>query len=157
MNSAIRQTAERDGFELMRDLKDLGFRLPSTVRQDDGTIDVTGTQLPESFLRFLQFSPPPKMELGFRFTHPSSGDEWEGQIVEFMFYSDEELGKALCTVHAGQGGTLLPIAADAGGNYVYLDVSQSPMSVVSVVDSGDLVVIANSFDEFIDKLYVLNG
>lgn len=111
--------------------------------------------MPPEYLELLTYDPPKLLELGFSFV-ASDGETWEGLINEFMQYADEE-DMANSIVRVGPHQTLLPIAVDAGGNYLYLDLSTNPMRVIDVSFSLEAAtIVALDFNAFLDLLYDLS-
>jgi hypothetical protein len=136
----------------MRDMTELGF-LPA---KGFGTlvVDLDGTRvpLPDEYVSFQSFRPPASLELGFAFIN-AEGEQWEGQVVEFMKYKQETINQRVVRP-SKYDLPLLPIAVDAGGNYLFLVLCRNPMPVVELnYSSGLLSTVANSFGEFLDRLY----
>jgi hypothetical protein len=138
----------------VRDLTELRFTKIPTRPRLQGNIASAGVRLPDAYLDFLQFDPPADLNLAFLFVDPTTGEEWEGQIVEIMAYTDDQLDRAVVTISRGGQRIILPIACDAGGNYLYLELSQSPPRVVTSSDSGSVVVVAPNFEAFMESVYL---
>lgn len=90
---------------------------------------------------------------GFKFRRGPSRDEWEGQVERFYDYGKDPrmLDRSLLK---SDERILLPIASDAGGNEILLDLSAAGQPVVDHdYQTGELSIIAPTFDAFIDSLY----
>ncbi len=118
------------------------------------TVNGADVPLPVDYLTLLGCEPLEGLDYCFKFLSVDDNHEWEGQVVEFMRYDQSWVNSAVISLPTDRARKLLPIAVDAGGNYLYLDLTTSPMRVVDVsYASGAISKVANSFGEFIDILY----
>ncbi len=110
----------------------------------------------------------PEEDWGFDFIETGSGDTTSSLICDFATISNEYNSlqngyKNLVEAEEIPPG-LLPIADDPGGNIIFLSVAEEDYGKVCFgnheladPETGFLVMslIADSFTEFIDKLYIL--
>ena len=130
-----------------------GYLVPLAV-----SIGGRDISLPDDYLAFTCYDSPHNMELGFVFTPAGEAEEFEGQVTEFIRYDTATISSAILSSPSSPNQLLLPIACDAGGNYLYLDLTKSPMAVVDVnYATGKLSVIADSFNEFVEMLYTFDA
>lgn len=117
----------------------------------------TGWELPASYVDFLCFREPPEMDLTFVFVN-ANGDAWEGSLTELCNVephggSLDYLAKQIIQAEPYPGRFFLPIGVDAGGNYLYLDLSKTPPEVVDVdYGTGLVSTVAQDFDTFLQLL-----
>lgn len=141
----------------MRRLEELGLTRRQPLSRLVITLEDGVVPLPDEYLRLLSYELPEGRELGFRFTMTGTQEEWEGQVTEFIRYEQSTVESALVADPADPRYKLLPIATDAGGNYLYLDVTRNPMCVVDVsYESGAKSRVAGSIGDFIDMLYPID-
>ncbi|MCC9607730.1 SMI1/KNR4 family protein [Blastopirellula sp. JC732] len=141
----------------MRKLEELGFSRGTRHAGLVVALESGETALPADYIAFLSYEAPSDLELGFKFVQADAKQQWEGQVVEFMRYESGGIDSAVMAPTDDEDRKLLPIAADAGGNYLYLDLMTSPMRVVDVsYETGTISQVASSFGEFIDILYTLD-
>ena len=141
----------------MRDLTGLGFSKESAPLQLSVSVNGQNRKLPDAYTYLLSHQPPEDLELGFKFIEATGNEEWEGQVIEFMRYDETNIQDALVSPPTNPTRQLFPIAADAAGNYVYLDVTTEEMPIIDVgYESGALSVVAGAFTEFLDKLYLMD-
>ena len=142
----------------MRNLEELGFVVGPEVTPLTVSLNGCEVALPRDYSAFLGCEPPRDFEFGYRFIDAQTNEEWEGQVVEFMKYKQEDIGRAVVALPSEPARKLLPIAVDAGGNYLNLDLTFCPMRVLDLnYQSGVLSVVAESFGEFINKLYLIEN
>jgi hypothetical protein len=155
MDLADLPTRCSEGF--MRELTKLGFVKSSDIAQLSLVIGGRDVPLPSEYIAFLGYTPPDDVALGFKFVDSETGEEWEGQVSEFMRYSEETVNDAVVSTSSVPGKKLLPIAVDSGGNYLYLDLVQDQMNIIDVsYSSGRVSVIAKNFSDFLNLLYDLS-
>ncbi len=150
----------------MRDLNELGiFHIgepipPPTSEQIACVETLIGAKLPESYAAFLRFSNGgwPRV-CAFQDRTEGSREEWE---VDHFFHIASDINSTGNVVwnyrHRWPDASreILPIAEDAFGNFICLDLTASGKGrvIVWVHDDPDLpiVEVADSFEEFIDSL-----
>jgi hypothetical protein len=152
----------------MRDLNELNIneggrpviRPQPTSQQLAFVENLVGAQLPPSYIAFLMFSNGGCPELDtFCFENEGSHEEW---AVDRFFHIASDMDSTESVVwnyrHRWPGAPkeILPIGRDGGGNLVCLDLS-NPVKEKVVLWIHDtlhhsLLMVANSFEEFIDSL-----
>lgn len=141
----------------MRDLTELGLSKVDEPLQLSVSIDGHDRKVPKSYAYLLSHQIPEDLELGFRFFEVTSSEQLEGQLVEFMRYNATDIQDALVSPPSAPARQLLPIAVDAGGNYVYLDLTNEEMPVIDIgYETGAMSVVAAGFAGFLDKLYLMD-
>jgi hypothetical protein len=139
----------------MRNLEELGFIKTKSAVHLKLRILGREIKLPPDYLHFLLYEPPQRLNLVFEFVRSDTQEVWEGQVTEFVRYDNRSISDALVKPSWSPETYLLPIAVDAGGNELYLNVSADPMPVIDVdYGSGAVSIVAPTFGEFIDLLSV---
>ena len=139
----------------MRRLAQLGFVARRRIESDliADSVRKQGLDLPSAYVQFLCFSPPKGKIFGFKFKRGTGGEEWEGQVNTFFDYAENPavLEPSILRSHSR---LLLPIACDAGGNEIYIDMlSKGQVVVDHDYQTGELSIIAPNFEAFVDGLY----
>lgn len=138
----------------MRDLSQLGFTKSGNRAKLLVRVDERSVELPTDYADFLQYSPPDNLDLSFKFRDSLTNEEWEGQVVEFMQYDAASVREAAIAPPDQPHRKLLPLCCDAGGNYLYLELTAVPMCVIGVdYAKGTESIVAQSFTDFVDALF----
>lgn len=115
-----------------------------------------GVKLPEDYLEFLRFSNGGHPELdSFLPENADADNRWA--INRFYSlgagYEPEDLKFVYDNWKSILGERCFPIAADGGGNQLYLDMANGGCVGICIHDQGfKRRLAAESFSEFIDKL-----
>ena len=139
----------------MRPLDQLGFvpRAAESAKALNSFLQHTSLSIPESYIQSLGFMPPNGRMFGFKFRREKGGEEWEGQVERFYDYGSQPTLLENSILRPGDR-RLLPIATDAGGNELFLDLHSPGQPVIDQdYQTGQLCTIAPSFEAFIDGLY----
>lgn len=139
----------------MRLLEQLGFSLRHAIGPAwfAEVSKQTSIALPNSYVQFLAYAPPAHRMFAFKFHRGADNVEWEGQVERFFDYGRDlkTLEKSLLR---SDDHLLLPIANDAGGNEVLLDLLSPEQPVVDHdYQTGELSIIASTFEAFMNSLY----
>lgn len=139
----------------MDELERLGFHLTRTVDREkyNATITAAGLFLPSDYLLFLGRTLVEPVSLCYKFVPSASNDEWEGQVTEFADYSANPIELTAAIVRPS-GRAMLPIASDAGGNWLLLNLDRNDPAVYDLASSsGALSAVAPTFSSFLRLLY----
>lgn len=139
----------------MRSLNELGFvpRDNDSARELTNFLGHTSLVIPTSYVQFLGHIPPKGRMFGFKFRREIGGEEWEGQVERFFDYGSQP-NLLEDSILRPDDRVLLPIASDAGGNELFLDLHAVGQPVIDHdYQTGQLSAIAPTFEAFIDSLY----
>jgi hypothetical protein len=133
----------------------LGFRLTHPIDREkfNAVVAAAGLFLPPDYLQFVGYSLTGADTFVYRFISAKSNAEWEGQVAEFADYSAGPCELVAAVVRSMEK-VMLPIAADAGGNWLLLHLDQDDPAVYDLdYSSGDLSAVAPTFQSFLHLLH----
>lgn len=133
----------------------LGFRLTHPIDREKyhAVVAAAGLFLPPDYLQFVGYSLSRPETFVYRFKSAKSNAEWEGQVAAFDDYSARP-SELVAAVVRRKGNVMLPIAADAGGNWLLLHLDQGDPAVYDLdYSSCDLSAVAPSFTSFLGLLH----
>jgi hypothetical protein len=143
--------------DYMKKITNLGFEKYRNIECDTRIFfeNSTGINLSDCFWNFIQHRQINKNIFCYLFIDSISHEEWEGQVQDWILNNLEDL-KSLPSMVIQQSDKLfLPIASDAGGNYVYIEISKESQPIVDVsYSSGAISEIASSLESFLEKIYL---
>jgi SMI1 / KNR4 family (SUKH-1) len=138
-------------------LEQLGFERYRELNPDllEGFKQESGFDLPSDYFKFLAYRPSESLLLSFRFRR-FDGEEWVGQVAEFsnVLPMPDHVSVLAKTIQSYGSLSLLPISYDGAGNYLYLDLTNHGRVVDLDYGSGQLSIVAESFDGLLQMLYV---
>ncbi|PSB59332.1 SMI1/KNR4 family protein [Chamaesiphon polymorphus] len=140
----------------MNKLIELGFEKYREINEEIKELffQSTGYKISNCFWDFIEHRQSQNIVFGYSFINSQSHEEWEGQIESWIFDEFDNLEEICSSTINLLSRVFLPIANDAGGNYIYIEISKPNQPVVDVsYSTGVISEISSSFEEFLDKIY----